>query len=90
MFQESAQVPLIRAPPARGARRPVACNWTGNMPETRHCAISCGTYSTDGKKCGVPVTVTHDRPSASNPRSPERRFNGKCHKPKVTWFMVIP
>jgi hypothetical protein len=23
------------------------------MPETRHCAISCGTYSTDGKKCGV-------------------------------------
>jgi len=23
------------------------------MPETRHCAISCGAYSTDGKKCGV-------------------------------------
>ena len=23
------------------------------MPETRHCAISCGAYSTDGKKCGI-------------------------------------
>jgi hypothetical protein len=31
---------------------PVACNWTGNMPETRHCAISCGAYSTDGKNAG--------------------------------------